>query len=91
MRYKVYMLTPSIYNPNPRYLTDEEAMTWVREEADQYVRQDGVRGAAPSKFIPRPGTGPIGEGGAPMRKRNRAKKELNDVDRQVRRYNLRVE
>lgn len=71
------MLKPTPQNPNPRPLTDEESRKFLDEEADQYVRAEGGK-AAPSRFV--------GIGGVAVstgRRKNRAKQELSEVDRQV--------
>jgi hypothetical protein len=54
-------------------------MRWLKEESDYYVRHEG---AARVKAVPGGKTAKTAGGG--YRKRNRAKEQLSDAQRQVR-------
>jgi len=75
MRHKLFLLrSPG----GPQVISEEESMRWLREESDYYVRNESK---TQIKAVP---GGKTAKTAAAHRKRNRAKEQLSDAQRQVR-------
>ena len=75
MRHKLFLLR----SPNgPQVISEEESIRWLKEESDYYVRNESTTHI---KAVP---GGKTAKTAAAHRKRNRAKEQLSDAQRQVR-------
>jgi len=75
MRHKLFLLRSP---DGPQVISEEESMRWLKEESDYYVRNEST-----THIRAVPG-GKTAKTAATHRKRNRAKEQLSDAQRQVR-------
>ena len=73
MRHKLFLLRSP---EGPQVMSEEESMRWLREESDYYVRNESKTHI---RAVPGGKTAKTAH-----RKRNRAKEQLSDAQRQVR-------
>jgi len=67
-------------------MTDEESLRWLYEESDYYVRHEGAEHLEEAT-----GSKTAGTTGRGHRKRNRAKEQLSDAQRQAARIRAALE